>query len=141
MNRFYDKVNKTNSCWLWTGSLTKYGYGKININKKYISTHRLSWELVNGKIPEGMHICHTCDVRSCVNPEHLFLGTPKDNAVDREQKGRSNSQGYKTNARRITECRYGHKDIYVDSKNARRCRTCRNQQSQKRYYINKQEDC
>lgn len=101
MRRFYNKVNKTNSCWLWTGSLTGNGYGKINIDKKYISTHRLAWELVNGPIPEGMHICHTCDTRLCVNPEHLFLGTPKDNAMDREQKGRGNSRGHKNKKQEV----------------------------------------
>lgn len=103
MNRFYNKVNKTNSCWLWTGALTKGGYGKININKKFISTHRLSWELVNGEIPKGLHVCHTCDVRSCVNPEHLWLGTAKDNAMDREKKGRSDNGGYKKKKQEVCQ--------------------------------------
>ena len=88
MKRFFDKINKTNTCWNWTASL-RNGYGVISVNGKNISAHRISWELHNNRdIPEGMVICHTCDNRKCVNPNHLFLGTQSDNMKDCSAKGR-----------------------------------------------------
>lgn len=86
--RFWQRVNKTDSCWLWTGSKTARGYGQIAINQKPVTTHRLSWELAFGSIPDGMYVCHRCDVRNCVRPDHLFLGTQADNIRDCSEKGR-----------------------------------------------------
>ncbi len=75
-------------CWLWIGSIGNQGYGRLYANNKQNLAHRLSWGRFNGVIPKGMYICHKCDVPSCINPDHLFLGTQKDNIRDASKKGR-----------------------------------------------------
>ncbi len=81
-NRFWDKVNKTNQCWLWTSATNGRGYGVMGVNRKPKYAHRISWEMHNGPIPPGLHVCHKCDVPGCVRPDHLFLGTREDNMSD-----------------------------------------------------------
>lgn len=86
--RLWAKVEKTDTCWLWQGALTN-GYGYMNIgSEKHVGVHRLSYELANGEIPNDLLVCHKCDVRNCVRPDHLFLGTYTDNLVDSWNKGR-----------------------------------------------------
>lgn len=94
--RFFLNFKKTDNflCWLWLGYKDANGYGIIGQKNKSYKAHRVSWEINNQKkIPDGMYVCHKCDNPSCVNPSHLFLGTPNDNVQDMMKKGRYVSGG------------------------------------------------
>jgi len=81
-------LKNNNECWIWQGSLTSKGYGRIRVGEFSKRAHRVSYELNKGEIPESTHVLHRCDVPSCVNPDHLFLGTDQDNMNDRKDKDR-----------------------------------------------------
>jgi hypothetical protein len=91
--RFWSKVNKTESCWLWTANCFTNGYGRYNKSNMTIGAHRYSYILAKGEISEGFVVRHTCDVRNCVNPNHLLIGTHQDNTNDRMERGRHNCIG------------------------------------------------
>ncbi len=76
-------------CWLWMRACSKAGYGQVRIMNKAYYTHRLSWQMKNGEIENGMCILHRCDTPSCCNPDHLFVGTKKDNYDDSIKKNRN----------------------------------------------------
>ena len=88
--KFEEKIayEPNSGCWLWTASLTEKGYGRFQVGGESRRAHRVSYELHNGAIPDNMEVCHSCDVRSCVNPAHLFLGSRRDNMLDCASKGR-----------------------------------------------------
>ena len=90
IERFMGKVKKTDSCWVWTAYIDKLGYGQFKLNGKMDKAHRAAYILFKGDIPEGMCVLHNCpggDDRSCVNPDHLWLGTHSDNMKDKVNKG------------------------------------------------------
>jgi hypothetical protein len=86
--RFWSYVTKTKTCWLWNRCVSDQGYGKTSLDGQLWLAHRLSWTFKHGPVPEGMCICHRCDVPACVRPSHLFLGTHADNTADMIRKGR-----------------------------------------------------
>jgi hypothetical protein len=87
--RFWEKVDKSGDCWVWTGATVRTGHGKIYAHGHPTAAHRLSYEWSYGPIPEGLCVCHRCDNPPCVRPDHLFLGTIADNNHDSIGKGRS----------------------------------------------------
>lgn len=102
--RFESKVVKTDSCWLWVGGKNKQGYGKLRIGGKggeHVRAHRVSYELHRGPIPDGFFVMHKCDNPSCVNPEHLDIGTAMDNVADMVSKDR-HTYGERTKKSKLT---------------------------------------
>jgi hypothetical protein len=90
-------------CWIWIGTLTPYGYGRTTLGRNAgINAHRASYELKHGPIPKGMMALHHCDVRCCVNPDHIFLGTQQDNMADKVCKNRQ-ANGVKHGMSKLTE--------------------------------------
>ena len=101
--RFLTKVNKTDGCWLWTGSISRR-YGMFRVNGKNKRANRVAYELWKGEIPAGLHVLHSCDEPKCVNPEHLRTGTNDDNIRDKIERGRcADTKGVKNGNAKLTE--------------------------------------
>lgn len=144
-DRFWAKVNKDGpihptlgtECWIWTGCKTRFGHGQIGRGGRgtgLIPSHRVSWEMHNAPVPDGLWVLHHCDNPPCVRPDHLFLGTHQDNMHDMVRKGRHTST-------KKTHCPRGHKyaddNLTLTSRGARACRQCSRaakRRSAKRFY-------
>lgn len=102
--RFWSRVRQTDTCWLWTGSTNRHGYGYVGVPgyRRPILAHRVAWELTNGLIPRGLLVLHRCDNPPCVRPDHLFIGTHADNMQDAKEKGRT-TQGQRNAASKLTD--------------------------------------
>jgi len=124
--RFWKKVEQRGpgECWPWSGATNPQGYGQLWDGTRKRPAHRIAWEILHGQpFPEGMDACHTCDNPGCVNPQHIFPGTPRDNAMDSMAKGRAHIPP------RVTACRRGHaltaENSYVTPSGHVHCRECR----------------
>lgn len=126
MQRFMQYVDTMGNitgdeCWLWLGALDASGYGNWHPGKLSKMAHRSAWQLWFGPIPDGMFVCHSCDRPSCVNPEHLFVATQKENIADCRRKGRRAEQ-------KMTHCRRGHlrtpETTYTKSNGLKECKLC-----------------
>jgi hypothetical protein len=126
--RFWSKVRKTETCWLWQGARTGAGWhGVFAIDatrrgRRMVVAHRVSWEDAYGSVPPGLEVLHSCDEPACVRPDHLFLGTQRANMIDAGRKGRLGTTG------NATHCKRGHPfegNTYIHPTTGRRqCRVC-----------------
>ncbi len=118
---FLAKVEKTSSCWFWTGRLNPHGYGECSVKNKTKKAHRVSLAIEGIEVPEGMVVDHVCRVRHCVNPEHLRFVTPRMNTLE-------NSESLGARNSKKLECMRGHTFDAVNtaiSGKQRICRKCR----------------
>jgi len=125
--RFWAKViNHIAGCWEWRGATTTFGYGKLVVNGSYIDAHRFSWALHHGPIPPGVQVLHHCDNPSCARPDHLWLGTARDNIRDCQRKERN------IYLLQRTQCPHGHayaaENVYIrthaSGQKQQCCRAC-----------------
>jgi hypothetical protein len=128
---FWNKVNKTEGCWLWLGGKSVAGYGQIRIDSKNRTAHRVAYRLVKGEIPKGLQLDHLCRVRHCVNPEHLEAVTLKENVL--------RGEGITAEFKKATHCIHGHpfnkeNTLFYQRRTLieRRCITCNRQNTRER---------
>jgi hypothetical protein len=110
---FMPKVRKTETCWLWTGATIR-GYGSTRVAGQPWVASRLMWTWANGPIPDGLDVLHHCDNPPCVRPDHLFLGTARDNTADARAKGRLSLGSHQPLAK-LNEAKVIHIRGYLDN--------------------------
>lgn len=130
IEKFNEWTHKTESCWMWTGSINVYGYGNFS-RDGFKTAHRWSYFYHYKKHPGKLCVCHACDNRSCVNPKHLWLGTIQDNLLDQKNKGRLRRGpcGRSLANKLKTHCYKGHEFTkentrITPNKGSRSCRKC-----------------
>lgn len=140
--RLWARVTKSDGCWEFRGPANNCGYGVIyhRTNERYLA-HRVSYILAFGAIPEGMYVCHHCDNRKCVRPDHFFLGTHADNQRDKVSKGRHRHPRISPKDGVTEICSRGHaytpENTTQRKDGRRRCRTCENNRHRGRYWRRK----
>ncbi len=127
LDRFWAKVNKTDTCWLWTACLFHNGYGQFNASGATAYAHRFAYEACVGPIPDSLELDHLCRVRCCVNPAHLEPVTSRENTLRGDTIPAANAAK--------THCSWGHKfageNVFI-SQGSRRCRECHNRRNRER---------
>jgi hypothetical protein len=120
---FWEKVDKTDTCWNWNAATWGNNqYGCARWGGRCINAHRVSWSLTHGEIPKDLKVLHRCDNPLCVNPDHLFLGTQKDNCQDAKAKGRTSNQHVG-----VKFCKRGHEFTQENTRldgRGRQCKIC-----------------
>lgn len=113
IDRFWEKIDKTGDCWIWTAAKTNKGYGKLTIRRRTWIAHRFAFTITHGMIPSSAHVLHRCDNPPCCNPDHLFLGSNDDNIRDRIAKwrGRKLSKGQEAQAAQLYANGATYRDI------------------------------
>lgn len=101
-DRFWSHVAKSGDCWEWVGTRRRDGYGVFWSGERQVRAHRFAWELQNGPVPFGLSLCHSCDNPPCVRPDHLFVGTQRENLADMTRKGRRRTRGKEQRGMRNT---------------------------------------
>ena len=157
---FWSRVNRGTDCWFWTGTTYRRGYGRFSVRNAWRGrlpgpqtqrAHRVAWTLVNGPIPAAMCVCHHCDTPPCVRPDHLFVGTVKDNNQDSFRKGRHPPSPTLFRKGRHPPyvplagamCQRGHEDWITyprANRRRRRCRICENASQRRRYHARRGGD-
>lgn len=130
LQRFWAKVNKTDTCWLWTAALNTYGYGHFNVNKKGNGAHRIAYQITVRKLTTDQILDHICRVRHCVNPSHMRVCTNKENILDK------NSQSSARLNKEKTICPKGHpynfSNTYIHPTGRRCCRKCATERARRK---------
>lgn len=136
--RLFDKVEITPTCWIWTGSISSTGYGRINVKQRPAHAHRVMYELCVGPIADGLHIDHLCRNRACVNPDHLEPVTPQENTLGRGM-GRT-ATAYRERLR-TGLCSRGHSQMLharPRSNGRTYCSECSREDAKRSYWRRKQ---
>lgn len=134
--RFWSKVNKTEACWLWIGGIFENGYGIFHLNRKPYGAHRYAWQIYYNVHPGKLYVLHKCRNKNCVRREHLYLGTPRQNSLDKIRDGTNfNGNYYKTHC--INGHEFTYKNTYIRKEGGRKCKKCRAINSLKKYYSEK----